>query len=132
MIKWVLIIAVGVLCALIGVLIHVITYFLVNMKNDIVTSYMYTGRWGEAFFYHFCLAEFFACLAFISAYFEEGSIGSGIPETTRYNHFLLHLCVMQLYSCSFLNGINLNGVLRLRTLIAKATGVIFTVSSGKS
>ncbi len=82
-IRWFLIVLVGIFCALLGVGIHMATYTLLNLKNSIVTSYMYTGRWGEAFLYHFFMTLFFAFLAYACVFYEKGAMSSGIPEVTR-------------------------------------------------
>lgn len=69
--------------------------------------------WGLAFSLHFTLALIFAALSFAFCYWEPSATGSGIPETKSY-----------------LNGVQLDTFVRLRTLVAKSCSVVFTVSSG--
>jgi len=111
--RWSLITMTGILCALFGVGIHMSTITLVNLKNDIITRYMYSGRWGVAFCWHFLIALVFSTVSFLFVYYEPAALGSGIPEIKSY-----------------LNGVQMEKVVRLRTLFAKCGSVIFTVASG--
>lgn len=68
---------------------------------------------GSAFITFVFLQCLFAFIASIFVYIEPVSGGSGIPEI----------------KC-FLNGINLPRVVRIKTLICKVVGVMFSVSAG--
>ena len=78
----------GFISALFGIGIHMATITLVNMKNDIVTKFMYSGRWGEAFGWHFAFALLFATLSYLFVYYEPAAAGSGIPEIKRFDFLL--------------------------------------------
>ncbi len=71
------------------------------------------GPYALAFLTYSFTQVFFTSLAFIAARLVPLAAGSGIPEI----------------KC-FLNGINLPSVVTLKTLIAKVSGVIFTVAGG--
>ena len=81
--RWGLITIVGFLSALFGIGIHMATITLVNIKNDMVTKFMYTGRWGEAFCWHFAFTVLFSTASYMFIYYEPAAVGSGIPEIKR-------------------------------------------------
>jgi H+/Cl- antiporter ClcA len=85
--RWGLITLVGFVSALFGIGIHMATITLVNIKNDIVTKFMYTGRWGAAFCWHFTFTVIFASVSYLFVYYEPAATGSGIPEIKRYVDF---------------------------------------------
>lgn len=104
------------------------TISLVTIKNEIVTKFMYTGRWGEAFCWHFAFTVLFATFSYLCVYYEPAASGSGIPEIKRCTHSFCQYPFK--YYDSYLNGVQMDSVVRLRTLIAKCGSVIFCVSSG--
>lgn len=76
-------------------------------------DHVQAGEWGAAVVVFAALNCLFATVAYICVLIEPLAAGSGIPEVKSY-----------------LNGVNLNKVVRVRTLIAKACGVIFSVAGG--
>lgn len=89
------------------------TITLVDIKNEIVTSYLNNGKWLHAFTWHCAMGLIFCTISFLFVYFDPGALGSGVPEVKSY-----------------LNGVQLDNVVRLRTLFAKTGSVIFGVASG--
>lgn len=68
---------------------------------------------GVAYTFLFSCNLLFGFLAWLTVYFEPLSAGSGIPEV----------------KC-FLNGLNIPRLVRFKTLVCKAVGIIFSCSSG--
>lgn len=53
-------------------------------------------------------------LVFFPSFFQPVAAGSGIPEIKSY-----------------LNGVKIPGIVRLRTFLCKAAGVLFAVAGGR-
>jgi H+/Cl- antiporter ClcA len=110
---------------LIGVLTGLVAYLVVYCTSHLISfkfSYMYylialerTGQvsYGTGFIFFLLFNLICSFLAWSTVYLAPAAAGSGIPEVK-----------------SFLNGVNLKNVLEAKTMIAKAIGIIFTVSGG--
>lgn len=107
------------------------TITLVDIKNEIVTSYLNNGKWIHAFTWHCAMGLIFCSISFLFVYFDPGALGSGVPEVKRFLKFSssFFYLLLHLYN-SYLNGVQLDNVVRLRTLFAKTGSVIFGVASG--
>ncbi len=82
-------------------------------KFDTALDYINKGQWEAAFFVFLIICLFYSSIAAILCWMEPTAAGSGIPEIKAY-----------------LNGINLNKVVRIRVLIFKVIGMCFSVSAG--
>lgn len=71
------------------------------------------NHWGVAFVSFMFFCWFYSLLAGLMCWIEPAAVGSGIPEIKAY-----------------LNGINLNKVVRIRVLFAKVLGMCLSVASG--
>jgi chloride channel 7 len=96
-----------------GYLVTLATNALLAEKFSICNDFISNGAWGSAFFAFLFLSIFFAMIAGVLCWFEPAAAGSGIPEIKSY-----------------LNGIYLNRVVRVRVLFAKVVGMCFSVASG--
>lgn len=111
-----------IIAVLIGVCVGV-TAFNVNWAIDALTTLKYSvttrvidsagGFWAPyAVYMAFCL--FYATLAAsVVSFFEPLAAGSGIPELKTY-----------------LNGVQIEGLLTVRAGVCKMVGIMFTISSG--
>lgn len=116
-IKWVVTLLVGIFTGLVALFIDYFVKLLMKFKYEAVNSSIQTCMkdgclvvsflWLLLFNVGFCTIA--ACLVMI----EPVAAGSGIPEIKCY-----------------LNGIKVPNVGRLRTLVAKAIGVLFSVAGG--
>eukprot|EP00981_Chlorochromonas_danica_P010662 scaffold3299_cov198-Ochromonas_danica.AAC.3 len=111
--KWILVVATGILIGIIGYLVSYLTSVFTNFKFDTCNAMINRNEWASAFFSFFFFCIFYSVLAGILCWIEPAAVGSGIPEIKAY-----------------LNGINLNKVVRIRVLFAKVLGMCFSVSSG--
>eukprot|EP00814_Leptocylindrus_danicus_P006643 CAMPEP_0116013034 /NCGR_PEP_ID=MMETSP0321-20121206/5483_1 /TAXON_ID=163516 /ORGANISM="Leptocylindrus danicus var. danicus, Strain B650" /LENGTH=822 /DNA_ID=CAMNT_0003482501 /DNA_START=36 /DNA_END=2504 /DNA_ORIENTATION=+ len=116
--RWSLTFLVGVVQALIAYFANMATKSLNTRKFDHVNQLLQdevTGdvTEGSAFLAFLLYQTGFAVLAAVFVVIEPVSAGSGIPEIKCY-----------------LNGIDLPRVVRVRTLICKVAGVIFSVAAG--
>jgi H+/Cl- antiporter ClcA len=59
------------------------TITLVDIKNEIVTSYLDNGKWLHAFTWHCAMGLIFCSLSFYFVYLDPGALGSGVPEVKR-------------------------------------------------
>lgn len=113
MTKFAMIVLLGILCAAFGMIIHMGIFFLVDRRYSKTTDLMYNGNWSDSFGSHVILSLAFTLLAFSCVFMELSAVGSGIPEVK-----------------AFLNGVNLNNCFRIRTILARSVGVIFSVAAG--
>jgi chloride channel 7 len=84
-----------------------------DIKFAIATKYLDDGHWASAFFSFLVIAVTYATAAGLLCWLEPAAAGSGIPEIK-----------------AFLNGVNINRVVRIKVLYTKVIGMILSVSSG--
>lgn len=111
--NWVLVLVIGITIGCIGSVVFVLTHALLDWKFNVVHDLIGKGKWAAAFFSYLFFSLFFVGIAVVMGYIEPNSAGSGISEVKVY-----------------LNGVNLEGFLKPRAVIAKAFGVCFSVASG--
>ena len=111
--KWILVIVVGVVVALIGLSVTYLTQLLSSFKYSYMQQQLTQGYsfWGYAYLVLITVA--YSTVAGLLCWFEPNAAGSGIAQIKAY-----------------LNGVNLHKVVRIRTLFAKVVGMVFSVSSG--
>lgn len=103
----------GILVALMGAFVLVVTNILQKWKFDTAQKMVIDGNLGKAFAYFVGLSVVYSILAGCLCLFEPAAAGSGIPEIKAY-----------------LNGVNLDNVVRLRVLYTKVLGMCLSVASG--
>ena len=111
--KWVLVIILGLTIGGIGYFVSYLTEALTNFKFNVTTNLINSGQWYAAFFAFLMICLFYSFVAGVLCWMEPTAAGSGIPEIKAY-----------------LNGINLNKVVRIRVLIFKVIGMCFSVGAG--
>jgi chloride channel 7 len=111
--KWVLVVVTGLIIGIVGYFVSFFTTILTEIKFDLVNHYIDDNHWTEAFFSYVTVCLIFSGVAGIFCWFEPAAASSGIPEIKAY-----------------LNGVNLNKVVRIRVLFAKVLGMCFSVASG--
>ncbi|CAM9234025.1 unnamed protein product [Phaeothamnion confervicola] len=112
--RWVMTFVIGVLTGLIAIFATFCTQALTRLKFVTVRDIKAHG--ASPFFVFLAYAGFnvvYVCIANLMVYVEPLAAGSGIPEIK-----------------SFLNGINLPRVVRVKTLLCKVLGVMFSVGAG--
>uniref|UniRef100_A0AC35G446 Chloride channel protein n=1 Tax=Panagrolaimus sp. PS1159 TaxID=55785 RepID=A0AC35G446_9BILA len=122
--RWVVCFLIGIVTALVAAFIDIMVYYSAELKFHVIIHklvekcdhdkikgggciWMVLSAWT---LYNCCLV---GIAAFLVVYFAPASAGSGIPQI----------------KC-FLNGIQIPGVVRLKTLISKAIGVSCAVGGG--
>lgn len=109
-----MVIITGVLIGLMGFFVLLLTRTLNYFKfTKIVRHLISQNNWAAAYFGFIFVSIFYSTIAGFLCYFEPSAIGSGIPDIKAY-----------------LNGINLNKVVRIRVLFAKVIGMCFSCASG--
>lgn len=111
--KWALVILLGVIVGLLGVLVLYTVRSLTKLKFDSMNYYVDREEFARAFFTYLGISIGFAVTAGVICIIEPSAAGSGIAEIKAY-----------------LNGINLYKSVRIRTLLAKVIGMMFSTSSG--
>jgi chloride channel 7 len=111
--KWVLVVITGVVIGVMGYGVSIGIQKLTDIKFETSTKYMNKGQWANAFFSFLVIAVTYAMAAGLMCWFEPAAAGSGIPEVK-----------------AFLNGTNLNRVIRIKVLYLKVIGMILSVSAG--
>lgn len=111
--KWILVILIGILVGCFGAFVQFFTEILTKWRFETTNSLIDEGNWGGAYFAYLAISLFLGSIAGALCWMVPLAAGSGIPEIK-----------------SFLNGINIRGLVRLRVLFAKVLGVCFSVSSG--
>uniref|UniRef100_A0A3B3SY55 Chloride channel protein n=1 Tax=Paramormyrops kingsleyae TaxID=1676925 RepID=A0A3B3SY55_9TELE len=116
-VKWMLVFAIGVSIGMVGLFVDFFVRLFTQLKFNLV------GRSVEECSERGCLAlsllellAFNMAFVFIASMFvliEPIAVGSGIPEIKSY-----------------LNGVKIPGIVRLRTFLCKALGVLFAVAGG--
>jgi chloride channel 7 len=105
--KWGLIIATGVIIGLMGYFVQYFTAVLNRFKFHVANRYIDDNLWARSFFSFLFICLFYGLLAGLLCWFEPNAAGSGIPEIKAY-----------------LNGVNLNRLVRIRVLFAKVIGLL--------
>ena len=111
--KWVLVVLTGILIAFVGGLVAVFTEALTDWKLETCYKLMEEKDSGAAFFAYQFMTLFLVLCAGALCWKEPAAAGSGIPEIKAY-----------------LNGVNLNSVVRIPVLVAKVFGMCFSCASG--
>ena len=111
--RWALIIVTGILVALMGACVQQMTMVMMNFKFSTSQMFLSAGDQTKAYFSFVSISLLYSLLAGLLCWFEPAAAGSGIPEIKAY-----------------LNGVNLNNVVRLRVLFSKVLGMCLSVSSG--
>uniref|UniRef100_A0A8C4YXF0 Chloride channel protein n=1 Tax=Gadus morhua TaxID=8049 RepID=A0A8C4YXF0_GADMO len=116
-VRWVLVFAIGVTVGLVGLFVDFFVHLFTSIKFSLV------GHSVEVCSEKGCLALSllelmafnltFVFIASMLVLIEPVAAGSGIPEIKSY-----------------LNGVKIPGIVRLRTFLCKAVGVLFTVAGG--
>lgn len=111
--KWFLVIMIGIFIGCLGVLVRTLTTFLTDYKlNTILDMYDNEHRAGS-YFTLLGISIFYALVAATFCIVEPAAAGSGLPEIKAY-----------------LNGINLNKVVRARIVFFKVIGMCFSCAAG--
>eukprot|EP00624_Nannochloropsis_granulata_P007624 evm.model.NODE_8754_length_5386_cov_18.327702.2 len=115
-IRWILTALLAILSELLCVVIIACTNSLQAFKFGTVLHIASIGKWYTslaAFLLFLAFSIFFATVAGLVTLWQPAAAGSGITEVK-----------------SFLNGVNLPHVMRVKTLYAKVVGVVFAQASG--
>jgi chloride channel 7 len=113
--KWFLSIIIGFLLGCLAFCVDASIEYMVEFKLSTIRSLI--GCQQDFLMPLLTFVAFSACLAFVAgslvSFVAPLAAGSGIPEMKTY-----------------LNGIHLDGLMCLRTLLAKLVGVVFSISAG--
>ena len=116
--RWLFTFIIGIWCGCIALLIHFFTQRLTQWK--FTTLYLLIEQEkssgappGTAFVFYTLCNLILVTFAWVTVYIEPLAGGSGIPEIKCY-----------------LNGLNIPRIVRMKTLLCKAVGIIFAVASG--
>ena len=110
---WSLVVMTGLLVAFTGAFVAIFTDALTEWKLESCYKLMEEGDHGAAFFAFQFLSMFLVLCSGLLCWFEPAAAGSGIPEIKAY-----------------LNGVNLNNVVRMPVLAAKVLGMCFSCAAG--
>lgn len=111
--KWTLTIAIGFFVGLIGIFVKYVTEILSDIKFKATLALYDSKSAWDAYFALIFFSIFYALVASFLCIMEPGAAGSGLPEIKAY-----------------LNGINLNKIVRLRIVFFKMVGMCFSVAAG--
>ena len=111
--KWVLVVITGIVIGVMGFGVSNGINALTNFKFHTANSYLNDKKWANAFFSFLTISVTYALAAGCLCAIEPAAAGSGIPEIK-----------------AFLNGVNLNRIVRIKVLYTKVIGMILSVSSG--
>jgi chloride channel 7 len=112
--RWVIFALVGILTGTLAYVLNLGVGFLSDLKFDSIRTRVESGELVGPFFIFLGFTVLYVAISsFLVAFIEPVASGSGIPEVK-----------------AFLNGTNYLRFLRLKTLLVKAVGVIFSVSGG--
>ena len=109
---WSLVVITGLLVALTGGFVAIFTDAMTEWKLESCYKLMEEGDHGAAFFAFHFINLFLVLQAGALCWFEPAAAGSGIPEIK-----------------AFLNGVNLNNVVRMPVLVAKVLGMCFSCAA---
>lgn len=112
--KWVYSAIIGVVMGVIAFSVDSVIEHINEVKFSTLRSLVERGENAGAFMTYLLMCLVFATVAgSMVSYVEPLAAGSGIPELKTY-----------------LNGVHLRGLLRLKTLLAKVGGIVFSISAG--
>lgn len=111
--RWTLVILTGLLTAFTGGFVAIFTEVLTEWKLESCYKLMEEKNFGGAFFAYQFFSLFLVLCAGLLCWREPAAAGSGIPEIK-----------------AFLNGVNLNHVVRMPVLVAKVIGMCFSCAAG--
>eukprot|EP01041_Mallomonas_annulata_P003432 gene3432-6812_t len=111
--KWTLVIVVGLLVGVTGAFVQVLTEKCTEWKLESTKELYEEGDFAGAYFCFVLISLFLVSLAGFLCWHEPAAAGSGIPEII-----------------AFLNGVNLDKVVRVRVVIAKVLGMCFSCAAG--
>lgn len=111
--KWLLTILIGIIIALMGLFVKFITSQLVEVKLGLMSKFLDQNNIAASFFSFLFISQGYILGAGLLCALEPAAAGSGIPEIKAY-----------------LNGVNLNKLVRVRVLIAKLFGMCLSCASG--
>eukprot|EP01041_Mallomonas_annulata_P006035 gene6035-12164_t len=116
--RWILTFIIGVICGAVATFVTFFTKLLTNFKYGIFNHILEKEKrheipYGTAFIALLIINLIFGTLAWLTVYLEPLAAGSGIPEI----------------KC-FLNGLNIPRIVRIKTLLCKIIGLVFSSSSG--
>ena len=103
----------GLLVAVTGAFVAIFTEALTDWKLETVYKLMEEGDQGAAFFAYQFISMFLIMNAGLLCWYQPAAAGSGIPEIKAY-----------------LNGVNLNSIVRMPVLVAKVLGMCFSCAAG--
>uniref|UniRef100_A0AAV2M1T4 Uncharacterized protein n=1 Tax=Knipowitschia caucasica TaxID=637954 RepID=A0AAV2M1T4_KNICA len=116
-VRWVLVFTIGVTVGLVGVFVDFFVHIFTKFKLDVVGAYLQSCSDASCLLLSgLQLVAFnlsFVFLASALVLMQPVAAGSGIPEIKSY-----------------LNGVKIPGIVRLRTLVCKVLGVILSVAGG--
>ncbi|XP_026867116.2 chloride transport protein 6 isoform X1 [Electrophorus electricus] len=116
-VKWILVFAIGVSTGLIGVFVDFFVHLFTQVKFKLVGSSVEecseNGCLALSLLELLAFNMAFVFIASVLVLIEPVAAGSGIPEIKSY-----------------LNGVKIPGIVRLRTFVCKAVGVLFAVAGG--
>ncbi|XP_072029917.1 H(+)/Cl(-) exchange transporter 7-like [Amphiura filiformis] len=116
--RWVVMLLIGMITAMIATIIDVCINLIADWKYGLVGEYLETHKEGslisKPFFIWLAIdVGLVSIAAILTAYLEPVAAGSGVPQIKCY-----------------LNGVKVPRVVRVKTLLCKVIGVIFSVSGG--
>lgn len=116
--RWMLTLITGFVCGLVAIFVAVFTKFITSWKFDVFYQLIDNEKNGSSFYglgfiFLITVNLILGTLAYLTVYIEPLAAGSGIPEIKCY-----------------LNGLNIPRLVRVKTLICKVLGIIFSCSSG--
>ncbi|XP_074537639.1 H(+)/Cl(-) exchange transporter 6 [Halichoeres trimaculatus] len=116
-VRWLMVFAIGVTVGLVGLFVdffvHLFTKIKFSLVGDSIEKCSDTGCLALSLLELLSFNMFFVFIASMLALIEPVAAGSGIPEIKSY-----------------LNGVKIPGIVRLRTFLCKAGGVLFSVAGG--
>jgi chloride channel 7 len=111
--KWFLVILVGAVIGCMGVMVRIATGYFTDLKFSNVLRIYDSGNVAGSYFTLLGICLLYASIAAITAVLEPNAAGSGLPEIK-----------------AFLNGINLNKIVRFQIVIFKVIGMCFICAAG--
>ncbi|XP_076596632.1 H(+)/Cl(-) exchange transporter 6 isoform X1 [Chaetodon auriga] len=116
-VSWMMMFAIGVTVGLVGLFVHFFVHLFTKIKftlvGDSVEKCSDKGCLSLSLLELLAFNMTFIFIASVLVLIEPVAAGSGIPEIKSY-----------------LNGVKIPGIVRLRTFLCKATGVLFSVAGG--
>lgn len=143
--RWLITYGIGACCGIIAYCVATSTSVLLRTKFSVFNSFIEKEKTGEvpygtAFLFYLMSNVIFGYIAWFVVFIEPSAKGSGIDILTVFKvsyvmYILIHLMA---YWCDigipeikcFLNGIDVDGIVDMKTLWFKMVGIVFSVSSG--